>query len=85
MNDKENRKLDDEMLQDVNGGLMTSALNLSLTGNDLVYRDKGKDRPKASNTLFKGDKGKGVKLSSAELDEIPGSKLVSGGMDSGVC
>ena len=82
-NEKMNRAINDNDLNDVNGGIFIAV------GNDLVYKSKNGKRPKAENAILNGERPKATLLGGADInnpDDIPGSKVVSGGsFGSGAC
>ncbi|MCR5604059.1 MAG: hypothetical protein K6G27_10220 [Lachnospiraceae bacterium] len=86
MNEKEkmSRALNDDDMNSINGGIFIAGI-----GNDLVYKSKDGKRPKGQNAILKGERPKATLLGGADidnLDDIPGSKLVSGGsFGSGAC
>ena len=83
-NEKMNRAINDNDLNDVNGGIFFAGI-----GNDLVYKSKNGKRPKAENAILNGERPKATLLGGADInnpDDIPGSKVVSGGsFGSGAC
>ena len=84
MNEKEkmSRALNDDDMNSINGGIFLGSGAIAGIGNDLVYKSKDGKRPKGQNAILKGERPKATLLGGADidnLDDIPGSKLVSGG------
>ena len=75
-NEKKNRAISDEEMNDVNGGIFLGI------GNNLVYNESTGKRKRAKNAVLKGQDFKAQKLGDlGGLEDMMGSKVVSGGND----